>query len=71
MGSQVDPRTVLRGQLGQLSMVTLPRLPMLPFGLGPLGEQGVRPVAGDALAAEVGSVQDRFGVSQQLNLVAG
>ena len=52
-------------------MVTLARLPMLPFGLGPLGEQGVRPVAGDALAAEVGSVQDRFGVSQQLNLVAG
>ena len=52
-------------------MATLPRLPMSPFGLGPLGEQGVRPVAGDALAAEVGSVQERFGVSQQLNLVAG
>ena len=46
-----EPRTVLRGQLGQLTMVTLPRLPMLPFGLGPLGEQGVRPVGGDALAA--------------------
>jgi hypothetical protein len=40
-------------------MVTLLRLPFPPLGLGPLGEQATRHATGDALAAEVGWVQDR------------